>query len=833
MEQPQFSFTRQIKALWRYKGRIILVAVVAGIAALILTAMKPLTYEATTKLMAGNGQQRLTAMPSGIPGGLELTYLQDVGNQIELMKSRTVLEKAVSLVEPQKAANPDTLQLEVRRLESTLSIRQVETTNLVTITVVSTDPASAREWANAVANAYIDHLQMITTTTIENALEGTKQQLEDLQKASVELSISPTLPRLIAQINTALPALQAASDTLRQIEKMDAASVAESTASPTASQLNAISLRVSAVTLEANDITALALEVSPVAEGNDFSSRSSAIAVIESRTRALVTKLDDLSEEITSLLEPETDVNVQSQLVGVNEQLQIASATGQAILDQVVSLYRVQEEYIAANTSVDPSQVQAQNQAKAQAKEADANLLNRIVNHNTVLTETLKVASGRMAEVKPPEIVNTTSWLYGALASQADLVSAVLQDIMQKLQPSESDSEILLTHADLSSMEFQARMMTQSLSSLFTQMSGLQSDAVDQDIARELLSAQESISIANNAAGGLGDDIASLAQTGGDSTSYTALNTLRQELQLALLSGDTTGTRIIDTAVTSQATSIFARYRGVLLAIIAGLFVGSLGVLLIQYFDRTVRDPSQLTGLGIPLMASIAPVKSDGPGPSSLLDESHARFLESFRLLRTNLGLDSAKGKIVLVTSPQSGEGKTIVAANLARAVALLGRKVLLIDANLHHPDVATAFGLAEDGNGLSELLTRGDEVKNYITESHDVFIIRGGKPSTTSAELFASPRLKALLETSRQYYDVVIIDSAPIMEWTDTRVLARNVDGVVMVLQNNSSNLDLARESQQALAAAGVNLEGFVLLTGGLAARRLVALKEPVDQAA
>jgi capsular exopolysaccharide synthesis family protein len=812
MDQQQYNLSYQLKGLWRYKWRIVLVALFAGAVALILTSMSPLQYKATARLMAGSGQQRLTAIPSGT-GALDITSLQDIGSQIEVIKSRTVLEQAITRLEPEKAADASTLQLEVDKLASALSVQQVSSTNLVEITVVSTDPALAKREANAIAEAYVNLVQTTTTATIQSALQDTTNRLEELQKASVDLSISPALPRLTAEISTALPALQAASGKLKQIGTTGASTNTETEPGTvlTASQLTNIDQRIKDNHSEANAIAALAQALKPVSATNDYAKRSSNIAIIESRTRALAAKLNSLSAELTADRQAETDPTVKDQLSGLEEQLQVAAATASAILDQVTTLYGVQEKYISATEDLTAT---GGTQAQSLAKEADANALNRIVEHNAILTGTLDTAAGQ-AENISTKTAEPPVWRFTALSQRADSVVATLQEMMKKLQPGSSGSDILLTHAELSDMEVQAQGISISLDSLASELTGVQSDESYSQYAADLLAVQESIGIASNATKGLGDDLAALSTSGGD-VSYTALENLRQQLQLALLSGDTSGTRVVDTAIASPAGNAFTRFRGVLLACVAGLLLGAVGAFGFRYFDHTVRDASEVKNqIGLPLLASIDVINGQDRQDLSVLDDITPEYLESFRLLRTNLGLDSTQRKILMISSPGAREGKTIIAANLARVVALQGLEVLLIDGNLHHPGIASAFGL-EEGKGLSDLLLHGNGDKDFVVEVEGVHVLPAGKPSMISAELFSSPRLKTLLEKARNEYSVVIIDSAPVMGWTDTRILARNVDSVILVLQNNASNLDLARESKQALEAMGVRVEGFVLNRAG-----------------
>ena len=186
-------------------------------------------------------------------------------------------------------------------------------------------------------------------------------------------------------------------------------------------------------------------------------------------------------------------------------------------------------------------------------------------------------------------------------------------------------------------------------------------------------------------------------------------------------------------------------------------------------------------------------------------------YLEDFRILRTNLGLDSYEGQILLISSPDEKEGKTTVAANLARVVALQGRSVLLIDGSLRKPNIAAAFSLAES-NGLSEFLTGKKEPWDYVDRAEDVDILTSSSASAESTEILSSPRMTELIQKARQTYDVVIIDSSPVLGYADTKIIARMVDEALLVMQPDVSRLNLARDSMQALQTMGVKVVGFAL---------------------
>jgi succinoglycan biosynthesis transport protein ExoP len=363
-------------------------------------------------------------------------------------------------------------------------------------------------------------------------------------------------------------------------------------------------------------------------------------------------------------------------------------------------------------------------------------------------------------------------------------------------------------------MEARARMVATTLAFLMSEIEEMRLNELTPQVYAELTSVQEQIIVANDATRELPSEIAGLSESSGDALSYTVLDDLRQELQLALLTSDSSATRVVDTALVSPTTTnVFGYYRNVLLAVVAGLLLGILSALVLQHFDGRVRDAPQVMGyVGLPMMARV-PVTGgrENRDPPSTLKGSSSQYLEAFRILRTNLGLDSCPGKVLLISSPEAKEGKTTVAANLARVVALQGRRVLLIDGNLRKPDIAAAFGLPE-AEGLPEFLKDGNELSDYITQADGVDILLSGAASAESAEMLSSPRMKALLEKAKKTYDVVIVDSAPMIGCADTRILAGEVDEVLLVLQPDISKLDLTKDSRQTLEAMGARVVGFAL---------------------
>ncbi|MFC2071549.1 polysaccharide biosynthesis tyrosine autokinase [Chloroflexota bacterium] len=802
MEQRELNLAQLLKGLWRFKRIIAILVLVSGGTAWGFTLMQPHVYEATATVMVESGQSAVA-----LPVGLGITSLQDIGSQIELMKSNSVLEQAISRLEPEKVTDPQYLQLETTKLRDALKIQQLRGTSLIAVTVVSSDSIVAQNQANAVAEVYVAEAKSAGLTAIETALNNSTKQLKELRAGNLDLSINPSLPRLTAQIDTALVALEATSVHLLQIEKGSAVILQEEplTEEPltlvqnvgsvlTESQLEMISQRVGAVISEANNLSALARQLNFVPIEN---------AVVESQARALATKLESLFTQIAMWRQAETDPQVYAELLNAEELVGVASATATATLTQIESL------------SVSLNELGEEEEDTRQLQNLRYNLRYRIVQHTALVTSSLEAASEQLQQIEPrARAVTVSRWQIEVLRERVASAITTLQLLSAQLQPPVPEQAVIVTQAELTDMEIRAREAATITAFLLSQVEEIQLDRITHQVYSELLSVQESVQLANDVATGIPAGIAGLAEGGGGSLSYTALENLRQELQLRMLTGESSGIRVVDIAEVSATTDALGRYKNVILGVFAGLLLGILGALVFQYYDRRVRDTSQVISyVGLPLLGSFAWVARGNGNPSfpSVLNSNASQYMEAFRMLRTNLGLDFYRGQALLVSSPEEKEGKTTVAANLARVVALQGRKVLLIDGNLRKPDVAMAFGL-EEAKGLSEFVASANEPWDYVTRADGVDILPSGAASEQSTEMLSSPKIQALLEKAKQTYDVVIVDSAPVIGCADTKILAMDVDEALLVLQSDTSRLDLARESRKTLETMEVRVVGFVL---------------------
>jgi capsular exopolysaccharide synthesis family protein len=207
------------------------------------------------------------------------------------------------------------------------------------------------------------------------------------------------------------------------------------------------------------------------------------------------------------------------------------------------------------------------------------------------------------------------------------------------------------------------------------------------------------------------------------------------------------------------------------------------------------------------------------PDPATMLflnGDDSALGAEEFRTLRSRLyhAREKMTLKKILVTSALPKEGKSFTCANLAQVlVRQHGRRVLLVDADLRGPRLHLMLGTASSP-GLSEYLQGENDEFSIMQRGpfENLFFIPSGREIGNAAELVGNGRLKALLQRVEPLFDWIIIDSPPVIPVSDSSVLAKACDGVLMVVRSNSTPFDMARKARQefpAEALVGVVLNG------------------------
>ncbi|MCL6610108.1 MAG: CpsD/CapB family tyrosine-protein kinase [Peptococcaceae bacterium] len=197
------------------------------------------------------------------------------------------------------------------------------------------------------------------------------------------------------------------------------------------------------------------------------------------------------------------------------------------------------------------------------------------------------------------------------------------------------------------------------------------------------------------------------------------------------------------------------------------------------------------------------------------LQNPKAPVVEAFRALRTNVSFAAADRtyRTLLVTSPTPGDGKSTVAANLGAVIAQAGKKVLLIDGDLRKPVLHQIFSVT-NLLGLTNILVQGRKVSEAARETQisGLYFVPSGPIPPNPSELVASVRMAGLLEEAREQYDVVLLDSPPMVTVTDAALLSTRVDGVMLVVKAGVTRLDLVNDAIGQLRKASANFMGVVL---------------------
>lgn len=281
---------------------------------------------------------------------------------------------------------------------------------------------------------------------------------------------------------------------------------------------------------------------------------------------------------------------------------------------------------------------------------------------------------------------------------------------------------------------------------------------------------------------------------------------------------------IIDTAVPPVSPSLQSRSSMMLVDTLTMLVFGVVIAFILDSLDTGVRTVAQIEAIsGLPSMALIprtrrtaAEMAQQSPTMRSLgvLSSPKSQFAEAFRALRTSLLLSTAghEPKVVLLTSATPAEGKTTVSVNLACVLAQRGVRVLLIDADLRRPSVHHRFAL-NSKLGLTSVLTGSTSLENAVQtvpELPTLDVLVSGPVPPFPTEMLGSDVMRRVLEQAKGIYTHIVMDSPPLLSVTDSVVLAREADAVVMIVRQGKSSKHAVRRARDLLLRAGTRVTGI-----------------------
>jgi len=247
-----------------------------------------------------------------------------------------------------------------------------------------------------------------------------------------------------------------------------------------------------------------------------------------------------------------------------------------------------------------------------------------------------------------------------------------------------------------------------------------------------------------------------------------------------------------------------------------GLMIGFGVAILRELLDNTISSPEDVEqAVSAPLLASIAYDNDVPKHPLLVHAGSHAPRVEAFRLLRTNLqflNLDTRPRSLV-ITSAVPSEGKTSTATNLAIALAQTGQRVLLVDGDLRRPKVASLLGL-ERSVGLTTVLVGRSDLQDSIQKHSEsgIFFLASGPIPPNPTEVLQSHAAQSLFDRLNDMFDMVIFDAPPLLPVSDAAIMARDVDGAILVVRHGKTTKDQLRQAAQRLAQVDANLFGVAV---------------------
>src|SRR5215471_13755097 len=263
-----------------------------------------------------------------------------------------------------------------------------------------------------------------------------------------------------------------------------------------------------------------------------------------------------------------------------------------------------------------------------------------------------------------------------------------------------------------------------------------------------------------------------------------------------------------------------------ILGLLVGLGVGLCIAWGLSALDTAIHSPDELEqNLDFPFLGAIRrfhipQAEREQGGELIVQVQPHSPEAEVFRAIRTSImaARSEIPSKALLLTSVTPGDGKTMVAANLAVALAQAGRKVLLVDADMRKPRLGKLFHTYEAGSDLeaSGLVQLNENASideaTHPTAVERLSLIPCSTPATYSSELLESERLTALIASTKERYDFVLFDSPPLMAVTDAAILASRVDGVVLVVKSDATPRKLLSQAIARLADVKATVVGGVL---------------------
>jgi capsular exopolysaccharide synthesis family protein len=236
---------------------------------------------------------------------------------------------------------------------------------------------------------------------------------------------------------------------------------------------------------------------------------------------------------------------------------------------------------------------------------------------------------------------------------------------------------------------------------------------------------------------------------------------------------------------------------------------------LIEYFDDTLKAKEDISRvLEVSTIGEIGALRNKNDRLVTV-SEPRSANAEAYRILRTNISFSSIDKpiKTILITSASPGEGKSVTAANLAATTAQAGYRTLLLDCDLRQPTQHKVFNTSNDV-GLTNSLLAHANLQSFVRNSRveNLSLLTTGPLPPNPAELLGSRSMANLLTALQGEFDIVVVDSPPVLAVADAAILSRMSDGVLLVVDSGKTRRDPAARALESLQQGGARVLGVVI---------------------
>ncbi len=293
---------------------------------------------------------------------------------------------------------------------------------------------------------------------------------------------------------------------------------------------------------------------------------------------------------------------------------------------------------------------------------------------------------------------------------------------------------------------------------------------------------------------------------------YTLLLEKREEALIAEAS-IVGNIEIVDRALVPRSPVSPNRRLSLAIGGVLGIFLGSLGVFLTEYFDKTLKSEEDIGRVSNEPVLGRIPLVTGSKEELFIRDSPTAPQSEAVKIVAGNIAFALGEGIVVGVSSPLPLEGKTLVAANLAYSFATSGQKTLLIDLDMRRPRVEKLLGIDKKGKGLVEMISGSESITDTVLNySENLDVIPVGKIPSNPTVILSSKKTAAMIQELRSSYDKIVVDLPPAVTTSDVVLIGKLLDGLILVARPGTTERDALKLAVSNIKSSGAKILGFVV---------------------